>query len=189
MSRSYVVFGKVITLPFTTYIFINPAHQLFQFPGTFLSRRQSLFLFGNVAGLLCRLCFLDCPHKLSTIILRVVRNRPEHIGNKGQHDFCPDSVLGGAECPNRRFPVLSACVLWDSLAIISTVDIHLAATIGTVHQPRQRVRLSPAVRVAPDIGTDSLDVIKGLLVDDSLMRILKPCVDKKDTARNRQNKI
>ena len=71
------------------------------------------------------------------------------------------------------FAVLAASKLWVTLAIIDTMNIHLAAAIGTVHQAGQRVGLAPAVRVTPDICPDTLHIVKGFLVDDGLMGILK----------------
>ena len=68
---------------------------------------------------------------------------------------------------------MSASVIRDALAVIHTLDIHLAAAIGTVEQASQRSGLAPAVRVTLDIGTDALYVVKGLLVDDGFMGILK----------------
>jgi hypothetical protein len=49
MSRSYVVFGKAITLPFTTYIFIQPLEDGGEFRNPFFCRFQ-LFLLCGVAA-------------------------------------------------------------------------------------------------------------------------------------------
>ena len=61
----------------------------------------------------------------------------------------------------------------DSLAVVGAVDVHLAAAIGTIHEAGQGVDFSEAVRVAPDIPPDSLHVVKGFLVDNRLMGVLK----------------
>ena len=60
----------------------------------------------------------------------------------------------------------------DTLAVLVQV-VHLAAAVGAVHQAGQRVGLAPAVRVAPDIRPDTLHIVKGSLVDDSLMGVLE----------------
>ena len=63
----------------------------------------------------------------------------------------------------------------NALAIVGAVDIHLAAAIGTIEQACQRCDFAPAVRVASDIPADFLHKVKGLLVNDRLMGILKNC--------------
>ena len=55
------------------------------------------------------------------------------------------------------------------------MDIHLAAAVGAVHQPGQRVRLAPAVRVAFYIRPDALHIVKSLLVDNGFVGIFKNC--------------
>ena len=61
----------------------------------------------------------------------------------------------------------------NALAVVGAVDIHLAAAIGTIEQAREGSCFAPAVRVASDIPTDFLHKVKGLLVNDRLMGILK----------------
>lgn len=111
MSRSDVVKGKVRTLPFTTYIFINLAYQFFQFPDTFLCRRQPFPLSDDVAGLLLGLGFLNRLDKLCPVISEIPRTRPEHIGNQCQDSTLVDSVLCGAEDANRDLAVPGAGIL------------------------------------------------------------------------------
>ena len=123
--------------------------------------------------LLCGLRVLNGLNKLGAVVLGVVRNRPEGIGNQRKNRFGADSVLCGAERSNGIFPVLAASVLRNTLAVIGAVDIHLAAAVGAVHQAGQRVRLAPAVRVAFHICPDALHVVKGFLVDDGLMGVFK----------------
>ena len=50
MSRSYVVFGKVITLPFTTYIFIQTLKDAAQFCDALLCRIH-FFAAGGILSL------------------------------------------------------------------------------------------------------------------------------------------
>ena len=84
-------------------------------------------------------------------------------------------MLGGAKHPNRGLAVLPTGILKNALAVVSAVDIHLAAAVGTVEQAGQRCGLAVAVRVAPGISPDTLYVVKSLLVDNSVMGILKNC--------------
>ena len=81
-------------------------------------------------------------------------------------------MLGGAERSNGDFAVLGASVLRGTLAVVGTVDIHLAAAIGTVDQLGQRCGLTKAVRIPFGVAPDTLYAVKGLLVDDSVMGIL-----------------
>ena len=82
-------------------------------------------------------------------------------------------MLGRTERPNRNFAVLRAGILRDAPAVIGAVNIHFAAAVGAVHQAGQRVGLAPAVRVAPHVAPDALYIVKGRLIDDGLMRVLK----------------
>ena len=61
----------------------------------------------------------------------------------------------------------------NALAVVGAVDIHLAAAIGTIEQAREGSCFAPAVRVASDIPTDFLHKVKGLLVNNGFVRILK----------------
>ena len=61
----------------------------------------------------------------------------------------------------------------DTLAVVGAVDIHLAAAIGAIEQACERCGLTPAVRVASDLAADFLHKVKGLLVNDGFMGILK----------------
>ena len=51
----------------------------------------------------------------------------------------------------------------NALAVVGSVDIHLAAAIGAIEQAREGSCFAPAVRVASDIPTDFLHKVKGLL--------------------------
>ena len=82
-------------------------------------------------------------------------------------------MLCAAKRPAWNFAVLAASKLWVTLAVIDAMDIHLAAAVGAVHQAGQRVGLSPAVRVTPNICPDTLHMVKGFLVNDGLMGILE----------------
>jgi len=82
-------------------------------------------------------------------------------------------VLGRTERSHWDLAVLRTGVLMDTLAIVDTVDIHLPPAIGAVEKFGQRRGFAPAVRVSPDVGADTLDVIVHLLRDDWLMGVLK----------------
>ena len=154
-------------------IFIDFADQLFQLSGAFLRHSQPFFLLGYIACLLCSLRILNGLDKLGTVVLGIVCNRPEGIGNQSKHRLGADSMLRGTKCPNRIFSVLATSILRNTLAVTGTVDIHLTAAIGAIHQPGQRVRLAPAVRVAFYIRPDALHVVKSLLVDNGFVGVFK----------------
>ena len=61
----------------------------------------------------------------------------------------------------------------NALAVVCAVDIHLAAAIGAIKQACEWRGLAPAVRVASDLAADFLHKVKGLLVNDGFVRILK----------------
>ena len=61
----------------------------------------------------------------------------------------------------------------NPLAIVGAVDIHLAAAIGTIEQACEGSRFAPAVWITPYIAADFLHQIKGLLVNNGFMGILK----------------
>ena len=162
-----------IRQPAQCVILINFTHKTFQFPGPFLRRCQPpLFLF-DVAVLLAGLGLLHFSDKRRPVRFGKIGNRLEHPGNQVKYDFFIDAVLGGAERSNGDFAVLSASVLMDTLAVVGAVDIHFPPAISTIHQPCQRCGLAPAVRVSLDISPDTLHVVKGFLVDDSVMGVLE----------------
>ena len=66
-------------------------------------------------------------------------------------------------------------IIRDALAIVHPLDVHFTATVGAVEKSRQRRGLAPAIRVTLDIGADALHIVKCLLIDNSLMGILKNC--------------
>ena len=106
-------------------------------------------------------------------MLGILGNSFEHFGNKGQYHIFIDTVLCRAELSNWEFAVLGTGILRNTLAVVGTVDIHLAAAIGTIKQACEGSCFAPAVRVASDIPTDFLHKVKGLLVNDSFMGILE----------------
>ena len=57
--------------------------------------------------------------------------------------------------------------------MVGAVELHLAATIGRIEQACEGSRFAPAVWITPYIATDFLHQIKGLLVDNGFMSILK----------------
>lgn len=62
---------------------------------------------------------------------------------------------GWAECSHRHFSISEASVPGIPLAVIDTVNVHLAAAVSTVYQARQRCLFAPAIRVSFDIPTDT----------------------------------
>ena len=82
-------------------------------------------------------------------------------------------MLCAAERPAWDFAVLAASKLWVTLAVIDAMDIHLAAAVGAVHQAGQGMGLPKAVRVASGVSPDTLHIVKGFLVDNGLMGVLK----------------
>ena len=74
MSRSYVVFGKVITLPFTTYIFIKSLYNCVQFcntPPLLLQFSFGLLLFRALDS---QFVFYHAPDKLIFVLPRIGHN-------------------------------------------------------------------------------------------------------------------
>ena len=61
----------------------------------------------------------------------------------------------------------------NALAVVGAMDVHLAAAVRTVHQARKGSDFAPAVRIAAYISPDFLHKVKGLLVDDSFVGVLK----------------
>ena len=106
-------------------------------------------------------------------MLGIFGNGFEHIRNKGEYHIFIDTVLCGAELSNRDFAVLGASILRNTLAVVGTVDIHLATAVGTIKQASEGSSFAPAVRVASDISSDFLHKVKSWLVDDWLMGIFK----------------
>ena len=60
-----------------------------------------------------------------------------------------------------------------ALSVVDPVNIHLASAVSTIHKSRQRVSLAPAVGIATNIPSDTLHIIKRLLIYDRLLRILE----------------
>ena len=104
---------------------------------------------------------------------RLYPNRDRDIGDKRQNNLFRYTVLGFAERSHGDFAILRTSILRNSLAVVDTMDVHLAAAVGAVEKPGQRGSFTPAVRVSPDIGADALDVIIHFLCDDRLMGVLK----------------
>lgn len=82
-------------------------------------------------------------------------------------------MLRGAELSDRDFTVLRAGILRDALAVVDTVDIHLTATIGAVHQAREGSGFAPAVGITFDASPYLLYKVIGLLVDYGFVGVLE----------------
>ena len=61
----------------------------------------------------------------------------------------------------------------DTLAVVSAVDIHLAAAIGTVEQACERSSFAPSIGVSSDLASDFLCKVESLLADNGFMSILE----------------
>ena len=107
------------------------------------------------------------------VIMGILRYGTKCIGYQGHNHVGVDTVLGGAERPARHFRILRTSILKNTFTVVGTVDIHLTAAVGTVHQSCEGISFAPAVRVASDIETDALHVVKSFLVNNSLMGILE----------------
>lgn len=84
-----------------------------------------------------------------------------------------DTVRRLAQCPNWLFRIISAYIHRNTLAVVYPIDIHLAAAISAIHQSYERVRFAPTIGMAPYLSSDALYVIKGFLVDNRRMGVLK----------------
>ena len=65
-------------------------------------------------------------------MLRILGNGFQHFRDKGQYHIFIDTVLCRAELSNWDFAVLGTGILRNTLAVVGTVDIHLAAAIGAI---------------------------------------------------------
>ena len=91
------------------------------------------------------------------------------------HNIRIDPVLCRAECSNRNFTICRTGILRDPFPIIYPVYIHFRTAISTIHQPCQWMCFSPSIRISADILPNPLDIIKGFLINDCFLRILKYC--------------
>ena len=75
-----------------------------------------------------------------------------------------------------------------SLVVVGATVIQLLAAVGAVEQARKHTHDAGTIwsaAVLPEV----LDESESFPVNDGGVSVGEPCVDKKDTARNRQNKI
>ena len=82
-------------------------------------------------------------------------------------------MSGGTKCSTRYFYVGTASIIGNILVVARFVNIHFTATIGTIHQSCKGVVLAPTVRIAFDISSYSLHIIKVFLVDNRLVGVFK----------------
>ena len=78
-----------------------------------------------------------------------------------------------AKCSTRYFRVGTASIIGDILVVARSVNIHFTATIGTIHQSCKGVIFTPTVGIPFHISSYSLHIIKGFLVDNRLVGVLK----------------
>ena len=116
---------------------------------------------------------LYLPDERRPVGLGIVSDGPEHTGNEVKHDSLIDTMLGEAKHSNSGLAVLPTGILRNALAIVGTVDVHLAAAISAIEQAGQRRGLTPTIRVTLDISPDALHTVEGFLVDDGSMGILE----------------
>ena len=84
-----------------------------------------------------------------------------------------DTVRRLAQCPDWLFRIIPAYIHGNTLSIVYPVDIHLAAAISTIHQSCEWVCFAPTVGVTLYLSSDTLYVVKGFLVDNRRMGVLK----------------
>ena len=120
------------------------AEQDFQLGNSLLCGGKACPLFLNLCCLLAGLRFLYHSDKLGSVMLCIFGNGFEHFGNKGQYHIFIDTVLCRAELSNWDFAVLGTGILRNTLAVVGTVDIHLAAAIGTIKQACEGSCFAPA---------------------------------------------
>ena len=154
-----------------TLVFVNQRDKLFRRFLALIVAADSFFQRGNLGGK----GLLHFPDERRLVRFGIVGNDLEHPRNQIKRDTLINVVLGGAKHSNGGLAVLPTGILRNALAVVGAVDVHLAAAVGTVEQVGQRRSLTVAVWVAPEIAPDTSYVVKGFLVDDSIMGILKNC--------------
>ena len=82
-------------------------------------------------------------------------------------------MSGGTKCSTRYFCVSTASIIGDIFVVARSMHIHFTATIGTIHQSCKGVIVAPTIGIPFDISSYSLHIIKGFLVDNRLVSILK----------------
>ena len=145
-------------------------------------------------------CGLDC-QRLVTLpqapfrrsldkIVLILRHIGDRFPQVPQYDFFQHYTADGVRLAQGTvFPIGGAdVILLFRLEVVGPAKVHLAAAIGAVHQPGEHTHVPHFGRVAsglPDVLHDQ----EHTFLNNRLLGVLEPCVDKKDTARNRQNKI
>ena len=131
MSRSYVVFGKVRTIPFTTYIFVQLLHQSVQF-GVALLRLGNLFPAVLDRFLLAQTGRL--PDTLNKLLL-VVADIPAYPLNGGEDrrlQLLRGNIVNGAVLHRRPVSGTGKNIV-NVLALNKTVVVgQLRAAVGAV---------------------------------------------------------
>jgi len=72
-----------------------------------------------------------------------------------------------------RFVISATSEIRFSFTVIYPVNIKRMTAIGTIQYACKRMRLSPSVRISLNPAPYPLDVIKGLLINNRLLRILE----------------
>ena len=171
MSRSYVVFGKVITLPFTTYIFIDTFKQPVNL---FVPRHQLLEVLLSVPALPLIVLGGFLSQQLGEF-LGVVFQVADHAVEFQQYHLLqrvgPDIVGFVAGAPIA--PVVGAVEILNGAVRVVDVVMQLVATVGAIQQTGEHILLGvlglPALRLLPEL----LHLLPCSLVDDGLMVVLK----------------
>ena len=61
----------------------------------------------------------------------------------------------------------------NKFSIVYSLDTHFAAAISAIHQSYEWVRFAPTIGITLYLPSDTLHVIKGFLVDNRRMGVLK----------------
>ena len=94
---------------------------------------------------------------------------PHYIHNR----FSVYPMTGTAISPDRLFSVFCTYILCHLLTIARPVTIHKTSAIMAYHLPIKRMRCAPSIGIAFNARPALLSIVKGLLVDNRLLRILK----------------
>ena len=125
----------------------------------------------------------------------VQQQRPDVLGT----DVMPKALLlGVAKCQGISRAIVVVVGIeaahWVFAAIFfaglrsATVVIHFRPAVGTIEQASQRISNAGGV-CAPYCLAQPLSQFPGFRVNDGLMGVLDPCVDKRDAAQKHRDKV
>ena len=174
MSRSYVVFGKVRTLPFTTYIFVKSLEKLVKL---FVPRQQPIQLPLLPGSLVLRHFRGAAHHGFDEIVLVLVgeTGQPVHlVQHHTFQKFQPDIVCLGT-FPQAGIMALTA-KKFDVVVALVEVEIEIAAALRAFQIAGKRAGFLGNSR-PPPAGPflHALHLFPGRPVNDSLVDIEEDC--------------